>query len=392
MSVAPRRDVTRRGQVFTPPPVVEQMLAMRRNSGRVLEPACGDGAFFRHLPGAVGIEIDATHCPEGALNMDFFAYPLTETFDTIIGNPPYVRFQDIAEDTRRLLNAEAFDGRSNLYLFFIRKAVVHLRPGGELIFITPREFLKATSSMALNRFLHDEGSITDIVDLGDARIFEGALPNCVIWRFVRGDMRRMLSDGRQFVLCGGQLLFTRGHYPVKLSDVFFVKVGAVSGADDIFTDAVFGNADFVCSHTVSTGRTRRMIYDRRLPQLQAHKQRLLARRVARFDESNWWRWGRGLYESDRPRIYVNHKTRATPPFFLHRSPYFDGAVLALFPHEPQADMLELTALLNAVDWKELGFVCDGRYIFGQRSLETAVLPACFAEHARNPASARLLLV
>ncbi len=69
------------------------MLALRRNSGRVLEPSCGDGAFLRHLPGAVGLELDADHCPPGALTLDFFAYPEREQFDTIIGNPPYVRFR-----------------------------------------------------------------------------------------------------------------------------------------------------------------------------------------------------------------------------------------------------------------------------------------------------------
>ncbi|MFC3666409.1 class I SAM-dependent methyltransferase, partial [Uliginosibacterium paludis] len=32
------------GQVFTAPAVVQQMLALRRNTGRVLEPSCGNGA------------------------------------------------------------------------------------------------------------------------------------------------------------------------------------------------------------------------------------------------------------------------------------------------------------------------------------------------------------
>jgi adenine-specific DNA-methyltransferase len=36
-------------------------------------------------------------------------------------------------------------------------------------------------------------------------------------------------------------------------------------------------------------------------------------------------------------------------------------------------------LLNDVDWHELGFVCDGRFIFSQRSLAHALLPETFAE-------------
>jgi len=138
------RDVAALGQVFTPEPVVRAMLALRRNSGRVLEPSCGDGAFLRHLPDAVGLELDADHCPPGAQVLDFFAYPEREQFDTIIGNPPYVRFQDIPAATRELIAqgryGRCLDGRSNLYLFFIEKCLRHLKPGGELIFITPRDF------------------------------------------------------------------------------------------------------------------------------------------------------------------------------------------------------------------------------------------------------------
>ncbi|NLF54194.1 MAG: class I SAM-dependent methyltransferase, partial [Thauera phenolivorans] len=165
------RDIAALGQIFTPEPVVRAMLALRRNPGRVLEPSCGDGAFLRQLPGAVGLELDPDHCPPGARVMDFFAYPEREVFDTIIGNPPYVRFQDIPAATRRLIDAGPYaawaDGRANLYLFFIAKCVRHLRPGGELIFITPRDFLKATSAVKLNRLLYEAGSITDAIELGD---------------------------------------------------------------------------------------------------------------------------------------------------------------------------------------------------------------------------------
>ena len=36
--------------------------------------------------------------------------------------------------------------------------------------------------------------------------------------------------------------------------------------------------------------------------------------------------------------------------------------------------------LNNVDWKELGFVCDGRFLFSQRSLENCLLPDKFGEY------------
>ncbi|MFA7292313.1 MAG: class I SAM-dependent methyltransferase [Rhodocyclaceae bacterium] len=385
-------NVAHLGQVFTPEPIVRRMLALMRHRGRVLEPSCGDGAFARQLPGCTAIEIDPRQCPPGALNLDFFAYPDSEKFATIIGNPPYVRYQDIPPITREHLSSEYFDARSNLYLFFIEKCLRHLAPGGELIFITPRDFLKATSAVRLNRLLHAQGTITDFIELGDARIFTGATPNCAIWRFERDNFshrtRYEIGSGgkgegksrveeRHFLLTGGHLAFTRADYTVPLASIFSVKVGAVSGADAVFASDKYGDMDFVCSHTARDGKTRRMIFNTPHPALQRYKQRLLARRIRRFDDATWWQWGRLHPITERPRIYVNGKTRSPQPFFLHPCNNYDGAILALFPHDPDADLEALCAQLNAVDWGELGFVCDGRSLFAQRSLQEALLPESF---------------
>lgn len=379
-------DIAVLGQVFTPPEIVARMLGLVKNRGRVLDPACGEGAFSNEIPGCVAIELDARHCPPGALNLDFFAYPEEELFDTVIGNPPYVKARDISPATRGRLGSLLLNGHANLYFHFIEKCVRHLRPGGELVFITPRDFLKATGAARLNTWLFDQGSFTDMIELGDAKIFSGALPNCVIWRFVRGDFSRRLADGRRMRQAAGQLMFTRGIYSLPLSSVFEVKVGAVSGADDIYTNDELGNADFVCSRTAQTGELRRMIYELKLPHLEPYKERLLARGVAKFDESNWWRWGRRHHVSETPRIYVNHKTRMARPFFLNACNHYDGAVLALFPKRTDlsaADLAQLVQLLNETDWHELGFVCDGRHIFSQRSLAQALLPESFAPYAKR---------
>ena len=382
-------DIARYGQVFTPPEIVARMLVLRRNHGRALDPACGDGAFSNRIPGCVAIEMDPAHCPPGALNLDFFAYPEAEKFATIIGNPPYVKARDILPETSLRLVSSLLNGHANLYLHFIEKCVRHLAPGGELILITPRDFLKATGAGQLNTWLSDQGTITDFEDLGDARIFDGATPNCAIWRFEKGNASHRLTDGRRMALFGGQLMFTRGIYSLPLASVFAVKVGAVSGADEIFSNPEFANADFVCSKTAQSGETRRMIWrDREGPidWLEQHKERLLARRVTRFDENNWWKWGRRHHVADAPRIYVNGKTRNARPFFLHPCTNYDGAVIALFPHRKNlgaAGLRRLAEMLNDVDWAELGFVCDGRFLFAQRSLEQALLPEGFAEFAVN---------
>lgn len=366
------------GQVFTPASVVERMLALRRNHGSVLEPSCGDGAFANHLGSCTAIELDARVAPAYALVQDFFAYPLEHKFDTIIGNPPYVRFRDILPETRSLLDMGHFDGRSNLYLFFIEKCIRHLAPGGELIFIVPRDFIKLTAACKMNSWLFDQGSITDFIETGDSGIFGPFVPNCAIFRFEKDRTDRRMSDGRHvFSLTDGQLMFLRNDYCVPLQDLFDVRVGAVSGADQIFAHPA-GNMEFVCSKTVSDGTTRRMYFNVKNEYLAAFKSQLLARRVKHFTEANWWKWGRQHQISDAPRIYVNSKTRHTEPFFAHDCKNYDGSILALFPRHQNMDIPQTIRLLNtAVDWQELGFKCDGRFLFTQRSLQTCMLPGIF---------------
>ncbi len=371
------KNIEQLGQVFTPSNIVAQMLALRKNYGRVLEPSCGDGAFFYNISSCVGIEIDAKHCPKGALNMDFFDYSESEKFDTIIGNPPYVRYKDIPLQTKEKLKSSLFDERSNLYLFFIEKCLNHLTQHGELIFITPRNFLKATSSIKLNQYIFSLGTITDIFDLGDSRIFKGFSPNCIIFRFEKGNFSRRTNTNKKFICSNGQLLFTDKDYPFLFSDLFFVKVGAVSGNDKIFESQNYGNRNFVCSHTHKTGRTRKMIYNEKNNYLLSYKDELINRKIKHFDENNWWQWGRSHYISDEKRIYLNTRTRNKEPFFLHESKDYDGSVLAIFPKNQQADLKEMCFELNKVNWAELGFVCEGRYLFSQKSLQNTLLPESF---------------
>lgn len=376
------------GQVFTPDEIVSLMIGLLENSGRTLEPSSGDGAFSKRLDGCVSIEIDPTVASRGAIVGDFFAYPKTEKFDSIIGNPPYVRFQDIAPSTKSLLKMDLFDGRTNLYLFFIDKAISHLREKGELVFIVPRDMIKLTAARKLNKLIFSLGTITHWIETGDQKIFNGAVPNCAIFRFELGNKTRKTKfkclgetvwHERVFTEMEGQIAFLEKGMSVPLSSLFYVKVGAVSGADPLFSHPE-GNVEFVCSKTVETGETRRMLYNVRHPALEGHKERLLQRRIRAFTDNNWWAWGRAYHDSESPRIYVNGKTRKPQPFFTHECRAYDGSVLALFPKNPKMNLEAAIDLFNRrVPWDQLGFVVDGRFIFSQRSLQTVVLPDEFRD-------------
>ncbi len=359
------------GQVFTPPSIVDYMWQLSKNYGRVLEPSCGDGAFFREDVNMVMIEKDpTTKPPSNTILMDFFDYPATEKFDTIIGNPPYVRNRDIDRITQCNLDYRMFDRHANLYLFFIKKCIEHLNHAGELIFITPRDFIKATGAAKLNEYIYSQGTITHFKDCGDDKIFANASPNCAIWRFVKGLYSHTTDAGDKFNITDGQIYFGK-ESSHRIKDYFDVKVGAVSGADNVYENNQ-GNVEMVCSKTYKTGATKTMIYNQKHPSLLNHKDKLINRGIRKFNEGNWWEWGRSYPQDDRERVYVNAKTRHHRPFFTHPAKAFDGAVLALFPKVDFAGQMDKTCdRLNDLDWEKLGFVTGGRFIFNQRSLENA---------------------
>lgn len=376
------------GQVYTPEHIVKLMFSLSQKKGDILEPSCGDGAFSNWIKKnskrkITSIEIDPDNKQHDFIIMDFFDYDENIKFPTIITNPPYVSFKNISKETLNKIQSipylSSYNNRTNLYLYFIRKSVEHLEEDGEMILITPREFIKATSSVKLNNLLYDSGTITHWYEHGDEVVFKGYSPNVVVWRFQKNDFSRKTKTNeglKEFRINDGQISFTNIDYNfIKFSDLFFVKVGAVSGMDKIFTSEN-GNKMFVCSYTKKTGKLKKMFYNIKHPDLFEFKDKLINRKIKNFNENNWWQWGRGLYESDSDRIYVNCKTRDSNPFFLNEHKYYDGSVLAIFP-KTEIDINKAVDLLNKVDWYELGFKVGGRLCFTQKSLENTYLPDYF---------------
>ena len=344
------------------------MLSLIQNQGPVLEPSCGNGAFLSKLKKAVGIEIDKNIACKDAIIMDFFDYH--KKFDTIIGNPPYVQYKNISESTKNKLNHK-FDKRTNLYIFFIDKCIDDLNDNGELIFIVPRDFVKSTSAIPLNYRLYQEGGFTYWQEYGDEKIFSDACPNVVIFRWVKNGSHKININ-----MNNGFLSFEKSKIQniIYIRDIFDVFVGGASGANKIFIQED-GNINLVVSTTKKNGATKKAHYvSAPTDYLLKYKTELMARKIKRFTENNWWEWGRKIRYINKEKIYVNNKTRDIAPFFTNDSGWFDGSIIALVPKENcHYTIEELISLLNKNNWEEQGFKVGGRLIFGQKSLLNAYI-------------------
>ena len=359
----------RYGQFFTPKKLVKECISLIKNKGRLLEPSCGAGAF-KELKNneSVFIEKDKTVVHDNdVLIMDFFDYGTEEKFDTIIGNPPYVDNSLFKKPKNTRIKVQA-----NLYIYFIEKCFHHLKAHGELIFIVPREFIKQTSAKDVNELLFKNGTITHYYDYGDEKFFEDACPNICIFRYEKDNFSRKTTtlDGELIsVINNGIISFVGEGVSNRIGDFFDIKVGAVSGADAFFVSEK--GEEFVCSKTRKTGELRKLIYQQYSPELEKYKETLISRKIKKFDETNWFMWGRPVnFEERRERIYVNCRTRLNNPFFLNKCKKWDGSILALFPKE-NINLENAVSRLNEVDWQKLGFMTGGRYMFSQKSLQEA---------------------
>lgn len=84
----------------------------------------------------------------------------TATYQFVVGNPPYVRAERLPDDDRRQLKAvyESMHGAGNvdLAVYFVRRALDWLEPGGMLGFILPRAIADAAFSGPLRSTLESE--------------------------------------------------------------------------------------------------------------------------------------------------------------------------------------------------------------------------------------------
>lgn len=203
-----------RGGYYTPAPVARFLSrwALADGAESVLEPSCGDGAFFRAVleheqPPAVvhGVELDPVEAVKAqqvlgpvtderrVYPMDFLMFAETSgvaRYDATVGNPPYIRYQFLSAETQQLArdlyarHGLPFTKHLNAWAPFIVDSLDRLSPGGRVAMIIPAELMNVIHAGGLRLFLLEQCSKVLLIDTQEL-IFDEALQGTVLLMAVK---------------------------------------------------------------------------------------------------------------------------------------------------------------------------------------------------------------
>ncbi|MBN1460587.1 MAG: Eco57I restriction-modification methylase domain-containing protein [Armatimonadetes bacterium] len=110
-------------------------------------------------------------------------------FDVVIGNPPYVRVQELEHHVTDYLKRtyETAWKRIDISVLFIELANRLLNRHGINGYITSNQFLTAEYGRKARRFLLSRSSVCRIVDFGDLPVFKGALTYVSVFFLSKGN-------------------------------------------------------------------------------------------------------------------------------------------------------------------------------------------------------------
>jgi adenine-specific DNA-methyltransferase len=105
---------------------------------------------------------------------------LDSGFDVVIGNPPYVRQEQIKHLKSTLKeNYDCFTGTGDLYIYFYEVGIKFLRQGGTFSFITSNKWFRSGYGEKLRAWLASNTRVLQLIDFGDAPVFTAIAYPCI---------------------------------------------------------------------------------------------------------------------------------------------------------------------------------------------------------------------
>ncbi len=183
-----------RGGFYTEPCIADFLVRWisAANPASLLEPSCGDGAFLEalekrgiaSLKKILACELNEAEAQKAAhrteltvqvLNTDFLRWYLfraqnVESFDAVVGNPPFIRYQYLPDEQQSLASeifaqlGLPFTKHTNAWVPFVLASIKLLRPGGRLAMVVPSEIFHIPHAQSLRRYLAEQCSRVLVLD------------------------------------------------------------------------------------------------------------------------------------------------------------------------------------------------------------------------------------
>ena len=200
------------GQYYTPPEIASWMVDLLGDPGpkTALEAGCGEGVFVEALlrrgyKNITAYDIDPTNCQTvrkkfgedvTVRQQNFLKVPRSPSWDTIVGNPPYVRWKNIPAESQRILQSDPFwkniaSREWDLFYAFIIASTQVLRDGGQMCLIVPSGWMTATHAAPVRDYLQ-QGTMRDVLLLGEHRIFQDASFDAMIFVWEKSPPRKQV--------------------------------------------------------------------------------------------------------------------------------------------------------------------------------------------------------
>lgn len=210
-----------RGAYYTPLQLAKAMVSLfaPQDMASVLEPSCGDGVFIDGfdelglLPNVEtlkAIEIEPDEAKKvrkryvDKYNVeiyedDFFKYYNrvlgNETYDLIVGNPPYIRYQYLTESQRKMmseiLTSHGMKSNKliNAWVAFIVACVQLLSERGKIAFVIPAEILQVAYAEDLRLYLSNNLAKITLITF-EKLVFPDIEQEVVVFIGEKGDVEK----------------------------------------------------------------------------------------------------------------------------------------------------------------------------------------------------------
>lgn len=172
---------------------------------------------------------------------------IEEKTDFIVGNPPYIRLQNLSNEYRDFIknNFLSATGRFDIYTCFIENADKLLNENGKMCLITSNKYLTANYGKGIRCYLSESRHVRKIVDLFDTKFFGAAvLPAIIVCENVDNHSKEIEYIGIKSTSLIGQISCR------NIRELFNYVENVMSGNKSVISFGIEDSVSFELVHSV----------------------------------------------------------------------------------------------------------------------------------------------